>query len=295
MNHDLSSKAQAFRDLHHAPGAFVMPNAWDAGTARILAAFGFPALGTTSAGVNFANGLPDYDYRVPRAEMLAAYAKVAEAVDIPVSGDLEAGYGDSPEDVAETIRQSIAAGMVGGSIEDHTADPDKPFYDIEAAVERIRAAREAADASGIAYTLTARAECYLAGHPDPFRESVRRLQRYREAGADCLYAPGIKDRETIAALVREVDGPVNVVMGLAGAALSVAELEEIGVKRVSVGGSLARAALAAVREAAREISEKGTFTFAERAIPNAELNGFFREFGHANGMSQGKDASGDVG
>lgn len=278
MGGDQSGKARAFKRLHTEPGVFVMPNAWDAGTARLLAAAGFPALGTTSAAANFVAARPDYDYRADREEMLAGYARVAEAVEIPVSGDLENGYGDSPDDVAETIRRSIDLGMVGGSIEDHTGRRDAPLYDVEAACERIRAAREAADASAIPYSLTARAECYLVGHPEPFAESVRRLNRYREAGADCLYAPGLKDRDAIAALVREVGGPVNVVMGLAGAALSVQELEDIGVKRISVGGSLARAALAAVRDAAREITQQGTFTYAERAIPNAELNGFFRDF-----------------
>jgi 2-methylisocitrate lyase-like PEP mutase family enzyme len=278
MTADLARKGRIFRDLHLQPGTFVMPNAWDAGSARLLAAAGFKALGTTSAGVNYFNGVPDYQYTVPRAEMLDAYARVANAVDLPVSGDLENGYGDAPEDVAETIRAAVAGGMVGGGIEDHTGNRDKPLYDVAHAVERIRAAREAADASGIPFTLTARAELYILGMPDPFAETVERLNRYREAGADCLFAPAIKDRDTIAALVREVDGPVNVVMGLAGSALSVAELTDLGVKRISLGGSIARRALAAVREVAAEIADKGTFTYAEQAIPDGEMKAFFKEW-----------------
>ncbi|RDD61919.1 isocitrate lyase/PEP mutase family protein [Ferruginivarius sediminum] len=278
MTADLARKGRIFRDLHLEAGTFVMPNAWDAGSARLLAAAGFKALGTTSAGVNYVNGVPDYQYTVPRAAMLDAYSRVANAVDLPVSGDLENGYGDAPEEVAETIRAAMAAGMVGGNIEDHTGDADKPLYNIEHAAERIRAAREAADAGGVPFTLTARADPFMLGVAEPFAETVERLNRYREAGADCLFAPGTKDKPTIAALVREVDGPVNVVMGLAGSALSVAELAELGVKRISVGGSIARRTLAAVREAAAEIADKGTFTYAEQAIPDGEMKAFFQEW-----------------
>ncbi|MCP4329797.1 MAG: isocitrate lyase/phosphoenolpyruvate mutase family protein [Alphaproteobacteria bacterium] len=278
VDDDLQAKARRFHDLHHGDGAFIMPNAWNAGSARILAAGGFEALGTTSAGVTYGRGVPEYEYRVPGEEMLEAFGHIAAAVDVPVNGDLEAGYGDSPEAVAETIRQSVAHGMVGGGIEDHTGDPASPLYDAEHAADRIRAARAAADDTGIPYTLTARAECYLVSHPDPFAESVRRLNLYREAGADCLYAPGTKDKDTIAALVREVDGPVNVVMGLAGVALSARELEDLGVKRISIGGSLARAAMAVVRDAAREMAEAGTFTFAADAIPDAQLSEIFRRY-----------------
>lgn len=275
MTKTLDDKARRFRDLHDRDGIFIMPNAWDAGSAAILAGVGFEAIGTTSAGVNFKNATTDYDYHVPRDDMLAEYGAIAKAVDVPVNGDLENGYGDRPEDVAETIRQSIRHGMVGGGIEDHTGDPQAPLYDIELAADRIRAAKETAEQSGIAYTLTARAECYFFDHPDPFRESVRRLNRYREAGADCLYAPGTRDLETIAALVREVDGPVNVVMGLAGATYSVDELANVGVKRISVGGALARAALGTIRDAAREMKDEGTFGFAKTAIPDDELDRFF--------------------
>jgi 2-methylisocitrate lyase-like PEP mutase family enzyme len=272
---DIHAKAARFRALHES-GTFLMPNAWNAGTARLFADLGFEAIATTSAGTNFSNGHGDYDYAVPRAEMLAEYGRIAAAVDLPVSGDLENGYGDTPEEVAETIRQSIAHGMVGGGIEDHTGDPAAPLYEVELAVERIRAAREAADASGLSYTLTARAETYLVGHADPFAEAVRRVNRYREAGADCLFVPGVRDAQTIATLVREVDGPVNVVMGLAGAALSVTELAELGVRRVSIGGSLARAVFAFVRKAALEMRDQGTFGYAGDQMPEPELNALMR-------------------
>ncbi len=268
-------KARRFLALHGEPGAFVMPNAWDAGSALLLAAEGFPAVATTSAGVAFARGLPDYQDRIDRDEMLAVCRAIADAVDLPVSGDLEAGYGEAPEAVAETIRRSVAAGLVGGSIEDHSGDPDRPLYDRVLAVERIRAAKEAAAASGIPYVLTARAECYLVGHPDPLAESIARCNLYREAGADCLYAAGVSDPEEIATLAREIDGPLNVVMGLAGAALTVRQLADLGVKRISVGGSLARLALGALRRAAREIAKDGRFTYAAEAIPDAELTAFF--------------------
>lgn len=277
MATDLSAKARAFRDLHWGPGCFVMPNAWDAGSARLLAAAGgggFPALATTSAGIAFARGLPDYEDRVPRAVMLEASAAIAAAVELPVSGDLEAGYGATADEVAETMGLAIAAGLAGGSLEDHLAGGAHALYEIEAAAERVAAARSAIDASGLAFVLTARAECYLTGHPEPFAEAVRRLNRYREAGADCLYAPGLKSAEEIGRLVREVDGPLNVVMGLAGAPLGVAELAALGVKRVSVGGSLARASYAALRRAAAEIAEAGTFGYAAEAIPDAEMNAF---------------------
>ncbi len=274
MTTDLKAKAQAFHDLHRQPGCFVMPNAWDAGSARLLVAAGFPALGTTSAGIAFSRGLPDYEDRIPRAAMLEACAAIAAAVGVPVSGDLEAGYGATPGQVAETMSLAIEAGLAGGSLEDHLVGGENELYDIEAAAERVAVARDAIDASGLPFVLTARAECYLTGHPEPFAESVRRLNRYREAGADCLYAPGQTTSEEIGRLVREVDGPVNVVMGLAGAALTVNELAALGVKRISVGGSLARASLAVVKAAAEEMAGPGTFTYAADAIPDAELCAF---------------------
>jgi 2-methylisocitrate lyase-like PEP mutase family enzyme len=286
MPSDLLDKATRFRELHLRAGAFLMPNPWNAGTARLLAAAGFEALGTTSAGVNYNNGVADNDYAVPRPQMMAEYRRVAEAVEVPVSGDLEAGFGEAPEAVAETIAQSVDCGMVGGSIQDYSGAPARPLYDLERAADRIRAAREAADATGIPYTLTARAECFLIGHSEPFKESVKRLNRYRQAGADCLYAPGIVEPAMIAALVNAVDGPVNVLMGLAGGSLSLGALAALGVKRVSIGGSLARAALTLVRDAAREMRDQGTFGFAEAAIANAEINAFFASNGHTSGIDR---------
>lgn len=268
-------KGSHFRSLHEADELFIMANAWDVGSARILAAEGFPAIGTTSAGVAFCQGLPDYEYIIPRDEMLSIYGDIARSIDLPVSGDLEAGYGESPEAVADTIALSIAKGMVGGSIEDYTGDPGNPLYKIEQAVERIKAARAAADQSGVPYSLTARAECYLVGHDDPYAEAVRRCNLYREAGADCLFVPGIKDAQTIGRMVKDIDGPFSVVMGLSGSDLTVAQLADLGVKRVSVGGSIARAAFAAIRNAAHEVKRSGSFNYANSAIPDAELCKFF--------------------
>lgn len=272
-----AEKAAAFRALHAEPGAFLMPNAWDAGSAKILAEAGFEALGTTSVGIAALFGRPDYQWAVSRKEMLEACAGIAAAVPLPISGDLEAGYGDGPEACAETIRLSAEAGLVAGSIEDHTSDSDKPLYDLSLAVERVRAAVEAAEATGMDYTLTARAECYLVGHEDPMAESIRRLNAYHEAGAHCLYAPGQSTAEQIGTLVREVAGPVNVVMGLAGSSLTVAELQDLGVRRISIGGSLARACLGLIRRAAEEMASQGSFSFAEGQIANGELIKLFKD------------------
>jgi 2-methylisocitrate lyase-like PEP mutase family enzyme len=259
MRDELIRKGEAFRALHARPGAFVMPNAWDRGSALLLAAAGFEALATTSAGTNYANGTTDWDYHVPRADMIRDFGLIARCVDVPVNGDLENGYGDGPEDVAETIRQAIAAGMVGGGIEDYTGDRRKPLYELPLAVERIAAAREAADATGVPFVLTGRAECYLAGVENAFAESVRRLNAYREAGADVLYAPGPQDLEEIARLVREVDGPLNVVVGRKNTPLTVARLAEAGVKRISIGGALFHACYGYLRQAAEEMRDRGTF------------------------------------
>jgi 2-methylisocitrate lyase-like PEP mutase family enzyme len=276
MPQSIAAKARAFKELHDGPDIFLMPNAWNAGSARILAAAGFAAIGTTSAGIAFSLGRPDYDGRLSRAETIEELGRIAAAVEAPVSADLESGYGPGPEDVAETIRQAIAAGTVGGSIEDYTGDPAAPLFAPDLAAERIRAARAAAEDSGIEFTLTGRAECYLVDHPDPFAESVRRANLYREAGADCLYVPGVRDAGTIAGLVREIDGPLNVVVGLAGQPLSLAELGDLGVRRVSIGGSLARATFATVRRAAEEMARAGTFRFSREAIPDAEMSALFK-------------------
>jgi 2-methylisocitrate lyase-like PEP mutase family enzyme len=275
MTQSIAAKARAFKELHRRPDIFLMPNAWNAGSARLLAAAGFAAIGTTSAGIAYSLGRPDYEGRVGRGEMMEEVGRIADAVELPVSADLEAGYGPDPEDVAETVRQAVAAGAVGGSIEDCTGDPDAPLLDPALAAERIRAARTAADASDIAFTLTGRAECYLVDHPEPFAESVRRANLYRTAGADCLYVPGVRDAGAIAALVREIDGPLNVVVGLAGEPLSLAQLQDLGVRRVSIGGSLARATFATIRRAAEEMARAGTFGFSREAIPDAEISAFF--------------------
>lgn len=264
-------KGTAFSALHTANDIFVMPNAWNAGSAWMLEMAGFPAIGTTSAGIAFCRGLPDYEGVLSRNAALEETQRIAMAVNVPVSADAENGYGHDPCEVAESIRLFADAGVVGASIEDFAASFGDTLYERSHSVERIRAAKEAAVSSGFAFTLTARAECYLVGHPDPFKESVTRANLYREAGADCLYVPGVNDAETIAALVREIDGPINVVMGLAGNPLTVAELRDLGVKRVSIGGSLARATFGVIRRAAEEIKERGTFDFSQEQIPDDEL------------------------
>lgn len=266
MGDDLKRKGEAFHALHAREGMFLMPNAWDRGSALLLAAVGFEALATTSAGTNYANGTTDWDYHVPRADMIRDFGLIARSVDVPVNGDLENGYGDAPEDVAETIRQSIAAGMVGGGIEDYTGDKAKPLYDLALARERIAAAREAADASGVPFVLTGRAECYLAGVENAFAESVKRLNAYREAGADVLYAPGPQDPEEIARLVREVDGPINVVVGRRGTPLTVERLAAAGVKRISIGGALFHACYGYLRQAAEEMRDRGTFGWTSTVL-----------------------------
>ena len=211
--------------------------------------------------------------------MLAAYWQIAEAVALPVSGDLENGYGAEPETVAETIRASIAQGLVGGSIEDSTADPAKPLYDLDLAVARIRAARGAADESGITYTLTARCEAFYAGSEDPYPEAVRRANLYREAGADCLFVPAPLDAQLIAGFVRDIDAPISVVAGLGGTGLTVAELQDLGVRRISTGGGLARSCFGTLRRAAEALARDGTFGYLEGAIPDPEINAFFRAQG----------------
>ena len=269
-----NEKGRAFRALHHREDAFIIPNPWDAGTARMLAHQGFEALATTSAGCAFSLGKPDGQIGLLAA--MEHVAIVAAATDLPVSGDLENGFGDAPETVAETIRMAASAGLVGGSIEDATGKPEKPIYDIELAIERVAAAAEAARGLRFPFTLTARAENYLHGRPD-LKDTIRRLRAYQEAGADVLYAPGLKSRDDIAAVVQSVDRPVNVLMGLDGVAFSLAELSEMGVRRVSVGSALSRAAMGTVMQAAREMREQGTFTFAQKAARLRDLNDLFRQ------------------
>ncbi len=263
-----AEKAQAFRALHERDSAFIIPNPWDVGTARVLAHLGFEALATTSMGYAFSVGRPDNT--LDRQETLAYASAIAYATGLPVSADLENGFGDAPDVVAETIRLAAAAGVVGGSIEDATGRSDHPIYDLELATERVRAAVEAARSLSFPFTLTARAENYLHGRPD-LADTIKRLQAYQEAGADVLYAPALASKDDIAAVVRSVDRPVNVLMGLRGVQLSLAELSAMGVRRVSVGSSLARAAMGAFLQAAREMREHGTFTFGSEAASPKEL------------------------
>ena len=266
-----SEVRRRFRALHES-GTFIIPNPWDVGTARLLARLGFEALATTSAGYAFSAG--QRDNTIGRDRMLAHVAAIASATDLPVSADLENGFADDPESVAETIRMAAATGLAGGSIEDSTQRPGDPIYAHELAVERVRAAAEAARSLPFPFTLTARAENYLVGRPD-LDDTIRRLQAYQEAGADVLYAPGLRSQEEIAAVVGSVDRPVNVVMGLQGVQLSLAELSAIGVKRVSVGSALTRAAFGAFLRAAREMHEHGTFGFAADAVSYREISSLF--------------------
>jgi 2-methylisocitrate lyase-like PEP mutase family enzyme len=267
-------KRRKFRELHERPGAFVMPNPWDAGSARILTALGFEALATTSAGLAFSLGRRDGEGAVSRDETLANAGAIAAATHLPVSADLENGFGHSPEACAETIRQASASGLAGGSIEDATGDLNMPIYDFHEAVERVAAAAEAARSQS--FVLTARAENFLHGRPD-LDDTTRRLQAYAEAGADVLYAPGLKSLDAIRAVCAAVGKPVNVLVGLTGAPFTVEELGAVRVKRISVGGALARAALASLMRAAREMRERGTFTFSAEAMPFAEVSGYMAE------------------
>ncbi|MCB1354632.1 MAG: isocitrate lyase/phosphoenolpyruvate mutase family protein [Rhodobacteraceae bacterium] len=265
---DRREKYQRLKALHARNEAFVIPNAWDAGSARLLASLGFEALATTSAGYAFSKGRRDSFASLGRDEILANAAEIAGAADLPVSADLEDGFGPEPETCAGTIRRACAAGLAGGSIEDATGDPANPIHDFEQAVARIRAAAEAA--RDLPFLLTARAENFLWGRPD-LDDTIRRLQAFSEAGADVLFAPGLPDLAAIRTVCGAVEKPVNVVMGLRGGSWTVAELSAAGVRRISVGGSFARAALGALKRAAEEVRRDGTFGYAAEAIPDAEI------------------------
>ena len=263
------SKSDTFRKLHES-GCFVIPNPWDVGSARYLGHLGFQALATTSAGFAFSRGWPD---AVPRDMMLAHIAEIVAATELPVNADYQAGYADESDGVAENVRLCVATGVAGLSIEDSTGDPQKPLYDLPLAVERVAAAKAACGA----VLLTARAECFLRGHAEPLKESIRRLQSYAEAGADVLYAPGPHKREDIEAIVSAVrPKPVNVLMG-ANTGLTLADLAEMGVRRVSVGAALARSAWTGFIRAAKTIAQDGSFEGFEGLITGAELNNFFRD------------------
>ena len=272
---EIQARAEAFRQLHDRPGAFIVPNPWDAGSARLLESLGFEALATTSAGYAFSLGRPDAAAAVGREETLANVRAIVDATSLPVSADLENGFGDDPQACAETIRMAVAAGLVGGSIEDATGRPGDPIYPFALAVERVAAAVAAARALPFPFVLTARAENLITGRPD-LTDTIRRLEAFAAAGADVLYAPGLTTRDAINSVVRAVaPKPVNVVMGLSGATFSLAELGDLGVKRVSLGSSLARAAFGALLRASREVRDSGTFTFSRDAMPYAELNTLF--------------------
>ena len=266
-------KRAAFRKLH-AGGCFVIPNPWDIGTTRYLQHLAFKALATTSAGFAFSRGLPDA--AVSRDDMLAHIAEIVAATDLPVNADFEGGYAQAPEGVAESVRLCVETGVAGLSIEDSTGDKNEPLYDLDLAVARMKAARAAIDKAGGDVLLTGRAECFLVGRPD-LDETVRRLKAYSTAGADCLYAPGIRTPEQIAAVVKAAaPKPVNVLMpGALG--ITVADLEALGVRRISVGGTLARVAWGAFIRATKEIASDGRFDAFKEAAAHAEINGFFRD------------------
>ena len=266
---DQWTRFERLKALHAGPGAFVIPNPWDAGSARLLSRLGFAALATTSAGYAFSRGKRDSFAGLSRDEILANASEIVAATDLPVSGDLEDGFGAAPEACAETIRQACVAGLVGGSIEDATGEAGDPIHDLAHAVDRIRAAAEAA--KGLPFLLTARAENHLWGQAD-LADTIKRLQAYSEAGADVLYAPGLPDIAAIRTVCAAVEKPVNVVMGLSGPRYSVVELSQAGVRRISVGGSFARAALGALMRAAEEVRSFGTFGYAAEAIPDAVIS-----------------------
>ena len=267
-------KARAFRALHERSGAFIIPNPWDAGSAKILTALGFEALATTSLGLSSSLGRRDGAGALSRREVLDNCAAIAGATPLPVSADLENCYAHEPRAAAEMIRLAAEAGVVGGSIEDATGDPAKPIYDFELAVERVRAAVETARSLPFPFVLSARAENFLHGRRD-LDDTIRRLQAFESAGADVLYAPGLRDLATIRTVAAAVGRPLNVVIGMLEPGITAAQLAQAGVKRISVGGALARLALANLVKGAREMKERGTFGWLAEAVPNSELQRFF--------------------
>ncbi len=271
----IAARREKFRQLHEK-GCFVIPNPWDVGTARFLAQLGFPALATTSSGFAFTRGLPDDNKAgVTRDMMLVHIHDLVEGVDVPINADFMNGYADEPDGVAENVTRCVATGVAGISIEDSTGDDAHPLYDLSFAVKRIRAARAAIDATGTGVLLTGRAECHLVGHPDPLNESIKRLTAYAEAGADVLYAPGLPNRDAMAAVVKAVaPKPVNILMST-DMGLTVADVAAIGGRRISVGSSLARAAWNGVVKAAKLMATEGKFSGLAGNVPFSELNGYF--------------------
>jgi len=275
-NQSLQQRAETFWALHQRSGIFVVPNAWDAGSAKILESLGFEALATTSAGLAFSLGKPDGDNFITREVTLSNAESIVSVTKLPVSADLENGYGDDPEDCAKTILLAAQTGLAGGSIEDATRDPNNPIYTFEHAVERVKAAVSAARSLPYPFTLTARTENLIHGRPD-LKDTIRRLEAFADAGADVLFAPGLKTCEEIEVVVKAVaPRPVNVIMGIANTNFSLNMLAEIGVKRVSVGSGFIRAAYGAVFRASEEILQKGTFSFANDATAYGELNKLFK-------------------
>jgi 2-methylisocitrate lyase-like PEP mutase family enzyme len=269
-----ASRRAAFRTLHES-GFFVIPNPWDVGTARYLRSLGFKALATTSSGFAFSHGLPDADWAVPRDSALDHIRSIVSAVDLPVNADFESGYAHSANEVAENVRLCVSTGVAGLSIEDATGDVSRPLYDLALATDRIRAAREAIGNSGA--LLTARSEAFLTGHPEPLREVLRRLEAYAVAGADVLYAPGALTRPEIEAIVKIANPlPVNVLIS-SSSPLSLDQLQQLGVRRVSTGSALARAAWTGFIAAATGIARQHTLTALDHITPYNEINDFFRK------------------
>jgi 2-methylisocitrate lyase-like PEP mutase family enzyme len=268
-----TDKATRFRALHEAPGAFVIPNPWDAGSARLLAGLGFQALATSSGAS--AGILGRRDGKVTRDEALAHASAIVAATDLPVSADLEKGFGDAPAAAAETIHLAAGVGLVGGSIEDATGDKDRPLYDISHATERVAAAAEVAHALPFPFTLTARAENFLRGNPN-LDDTIERLQAFEKAGADVLFAPGLPDLAAVRAVCAAVSKPFNFMVGIKGRSFTVAELAAAGVKRISLATSLYRAAMTGLLDAAREVKDKGTFGYLDQSMTTPELNGFMQ-------------------
>lgn len=267
-------KAERFRALHAGPGAFVIPNPWDGGSARILAGLGYPALATSSGAA--AGVLGRRDGRITRDEALAQVRIIVAATDLPVSADLEKGFGDSPQEVADTVRLAAQAGLVGCSIEDATGSKDRPLYDFHFAVERVKAAAQAARQVGFPFTLTARSENFLRGNPS-LDDTINRLRAFADAGADVLFAPGLPDLAAVKEVCDALSKPVNFMVGIKGRSFSVAELEKAGVRRISLATSLFRAAMTALVEAGTEVKEHGTFTYLERSLATPDLNRYMKE------------------
>jgi 2-methylisocitrate lyase-like PEP mutase family enzyme len=271
-----AEKGRLFRELHQRPGLFIMPNPWDAGTAKLFSSLGFEALATTSLGFANSLGRADGTLSVSREELIANCHEIAAATDLPINADLENGYADAPEDAAQIIRMAADAGVVGGSIEDATGRADEPLYEFDLAVARVAAAAKVARSLPFAFPLTARAENFLHGRPD-LDDTIKRLQAFSAAGADVLYAPGLKDLATIRKLVAAVDKPVNVVMSMADPDLTAPQLAAAGVKRISVGGALARLAFAAVRDACVGMRDQGSFRWVRDTMPSKDINAILRQ------------------